>query len=88
MVTISVPYNDMLTAARSLREQANIIRVEIQRLDEAVHNIQWMSTRAQGFFQSWDSQRPNMNNWATKLESFALELETQARNMQAADTQS
>jgi hypothetical protein len=33
----------------------------------------------------WEEARPQMQNWVTILESFASDLENQARRMQTAD---
>jgi uncharacterized protein YukE len=44
-----------------------------------------MGKRADRFFQLWNETLPEMEQWVMILETFAAELEDQARRMQAAD---
>ena len=82
---IRVPYAELLQRAAHIRQEADNVRAEIQRLEEAVESLQWMGKRAQRFFQMWERARPEMQQWVTTLEAFASSLEAQARRMQAAD---
>ncbi len=82
---VRVPYVELFQRASRIRQEADIIRAEIQTLTETVENIQWMGRRAERFFALWDDTRPEMEDWARILEGFAVSLEEQARRMQAAD---
>jgi WXG100 family type VII secretion target len=82
---IKVPYTELYQRANRIRQQAEIVRAEIQTLAETVDSVQWMGRRAEKFFAMWEEARPEMESWATVLESFANDLENQARRMQAAD---
>ncbi len=82
---IRVPYSELFQRAASIRQQAEVVRQEINTLDETVTSIDWMGQRAQRFFNMWEEARPQMQQWVTTLESFANDLENQARRMQTAD---
>ncbi|MDQ7024079.1 MAG: WXG100 family type VII secretion target [Anaerolineae bacterium] len=82
---IRVPYVELYQRAARIRQEADSVRAEIQRLEEAVETVQWMGKRAERFFQMWERARPEMQQWVTALEAFARSLENQARRMQAAD---
>ncbi|KXK24674.1 MAG: hypothetical protein UZ15_CFX003000183 [Chloroflexi bacterium OLB15] len=82
---IRVPYTELFQRAASIRQQAEVVRQEISTLDETVTSIDWMGQRAQRFFNMWEEARPQMQQWVTILESFATDLENQARRMQTAD---
>ncbi|MBE2184521.1 MAG: WXG100 family type VII secretion target [Anaerolineae bacterium] len=82
---IRVPYTELFQRAASIRQQAEVVRQEINTLDETVTSIDWMGQRAQRFFNMWEEARPQMQQWVTTLESFATDLENQARRMQTAD---
>jgi WXG100 family type VII secretion target len=82
---IRVPYTELFQRAASIRQQAEIVRQEINTLNETVQSINWMGRRAERFFNMWEEARPQMQNWVTILESFASDLENQARRMQTAD---
>lgn len=82
---IRVPYTELFQRAASIRQQAEVVRQEINTLDETVTSIDWMGQRAQRFFNMWEEARPQMQQWVTILESFANDLENQARRMQTAD---
>jgi WXG100 family type VII secretion target len=82
---IQVPYTELFQRAARIRQQAETVRGEIRTLQETVDSIQWIGTRAERFFAMWDEARPEMESWVTILESFASDLENQARRMQQAD---
>jgi WXG100 family type VII secretion target len=82
---VKVPYAELLQRAARIRQEAEIVRAEIQTLKETVESIQWIGKRAEKFFALWDETRPEMENWVQILETFANDLEDQARRMQAAD---
>jgi WXG100 family type VII secretion target len=82
---IRVPYTELFQRAASIRQQADVVRTEIGTLNETVASIDWMGQRAQRFFNMWEEARPTMEQWVTILESFATDLENQARRMQSAD---
>ncbi len=82
---IRVPYTELFQRAAAIRQQAEVVRQEINTLDETVTSIDWMGQRAQRFFNMWEEARPQMQQWVTILESFATDLENQARRMQTAD---
>jgi WXG100 family type VII secretion target len=82
---IKVPYSELFQRASVIRSKADLVRGEIKKLDGTVANIQWMGQRAQKFFDMWAQAKPDMEAWATILDNFANDLETQARKMQAAD---
>lgn len=82
---VKVPYAELLQRAARIRQEAEIVRAEIQTLKETVESIQWIGKRAEKFFMLWDETRPEMENWVQILETFANDLEDQARRMQAAD---
>jgi WXG100 family type VII secretion target len=82
---IRVPYTELFQRAASIRQQAEAVRNEINLLNTTVAEIHWMGQRAQRFFDMWEDARPQMENWVTVLENFAIDLENQARRMQAAD---
>ena len=82
---IQVPYTELFQRATRIRQQAETVRGEIRTLQETVDSIQWIGNRAERFFGMWDEARPEMESWVTILESFASDLENQARRMQQAD---
>lgn len=82
---VKVPYAELFARAARVRQEADAVRAEIQRLSETVESIQWIGKRADRFFTLWEETRPEMENWVRVLEGFAAELEDQARRMQAAD---
>lgn len=82
---IKVPYSELFERAARIRQEADAVRTEINRLTQAVESIQWMGRRADRFFNMWNDARPEMETWVQTLEAFANDLEDQARRMQAAD---
>jgi WXG100 family type VII secretion target len=82
---IRVPYTELFQRAARIRQQAEVVRTEIQTLTRTVESIEWMGKRADKFFATWHDARPEMETWVTILENFASELENQARRMQAVD---
>jgi len=82
---VRVPYVELYQRAARIRQEAQVIRAEIQTLTETVETIQWMGQRAERFFALWEETRPEMEGWVRTLESFADALEDQARRIQAAD---
>lgn len=82
---IKVPYTELLQRAQRIRQQAEVVRQEIQTLSETVESIQWIGRRADRFFAMWETAKPEMESWALILENFANDLELQAQRMQAAD---
>ena len=82
---VKVPYAELLQRTVRIRQEADIVRTEINTLDETIETLQWMGKRADRFFSMWHETRPEMQNWVKILESFADDLEDQARRMQAAD---
>lgn len=82
---VKVPYVELLHRASRIRQEAERVRAELLNLTRTVESIHWMGKRAERFFAMWEEARPQMENWAKTLESFADELEHQARRIQAAD---
>jgi WXG100 family type VII secretion target len=82
---IRVPYTELFQRAATIRQQADAVRNEINTLNETVESINWMGRRAERFFNMWADARPQMERWVQILESFATDLENQARRMQTAD---
>lgn len=82
---VKVPYAELLQRAARIRQEAETVRTEIRTLRESIESIEWMGKRADRFFQLWHETLPEMENWVMILETFANELEDQARRMQAAD---
>jgi WXG100 family type VII secretion target len=82
---IKVPYVELFQRAQRIRQQADTVRSEIQALNDTVESVQWMGKRAERFFAMWEEAKPEMENWVLILETFANDLENQARRMQAVD---
>jgi len=82
---VRVPYAELVHRASRIRQEAETIRAEIRTLKAAVESVQWMGRRAERFFTVWNETVPEMEQWVAILESFASELEDQARRMQLAD---
>lgn len=82
---VKVPYAELLQRAARIRQEADTIRAEMKTLRETIESIEWMGKRADRFFQLWHETLPEMEQWVMILETFAAELEDQARRMQAAD---
>jgi len=82
---IKVPYVELFQRAQRIRQQADTVRSEIQALNDTVQSVQWMGKRAERFFAMWEEAKPEMENWVLILETFANDLENQARRMQAVD---
>lgn len=82
---VKVPYTELFQRAASIRQQADAVRREITNLSETIGSIEWIGSRADRFFRMWDEALPEMQSWVTILESFATDLENQARRMQSAD---
>lgn len=82
---VRVPYAELVHRASRIRQEAETIRAEIRTLKTAVESVQWMGRRAERFFTVWNETVPEMEQWVAILESFASELEDQARRMQLAD---
>lgn len=82
---VKVPYTELVHRAARIRQEADTIRSEIRALKTAVESVQWMGRRAERFFTVWNETVPEMEQWVQILESFATELEDQARRMQLAD---
>lgn len=82
---VKVPYTELVYRASRIRQEAETIRAEIRTLKSAVESVQWMGRRAERFFTVWGETIPEMEQWVQILESFAAELEDQARRMQLAD---
>jgi WXG100 family type VII secretion target len=82
---IKVPYQEMQQRAGVIRQQASLVRAEVQALETNVDSVEWMGNRARRFFDMWEEARPMMLQWADILEAFADELEQQARRMEAVD---
>ncbi|MEO0564798.1 MAG: WXG100 family type VII secretion target [Chloroflexota bacterium] len=82
---VKVPYAELLQRAARIRSEAETVKSEIRVLRESIDSIQWMGKRADRFFTLWNETLPEMEQWVLILETFASELEDQARRMQAAD---
>ncbi len=82
---VKVPYAELLQRAARIRQEADAIRAEMKTLRETIESVEWMGKRADRFFTLWNETLPEMENWIAILETFAAELEDQARRMQAAD---
>lgn len=82
---VKVPYAELLQRAARIRQEAETVKSEISTLRETIEGLEWIGKRADRFFQLWHETIPEMENWVTILETFAAELEDQARRMQAAD---
>lgn len=82
---VRVPYAELVHRASRIRQEADTIRAEIRTLKTAVESVQWMGRRAERFFTVWNETVPEMEQWVAILDSFASELEDQARRMQLAD---
>ena len=82
---VKVPYAELMQRAARIRQEAETVRQEIKTLRETIESIEWMGKRADRFFQLWNETLPEMENWVIILDTFAAELEEQARRMQAAD---
>lgn len=82
---IKIPYLELLHRASRIRQEAEAVRTEIAVLTRTVESIHWMGKRAERFFAMWEQARPQMETWAKTLDSFADELEHQARRIQAVD---
>jgi WXG100 family type VII secretion target len=82
---VRVPYTELVHRAGRIRQEADTIRTEIRVLKTAIESVQWMGRRAERFFTVWNETVPEMEQWVQILESFAAELEDQARRMQLAD---
>jgi WXG100 family type VII secretion target len=85
MSKIIVPYDEMIQRAGTIRQQAELVRAEVQILDANVKNVEWMGNRARRFFDMWEQARPQMLEWARILEAFAAELEDQGRRIRDVD---
>lgn len=83
---IKVPYEEMFSRSRTIQQQAELVRAEVQKLDNEVQSLEWMGQRASKFQETWQSARPFMLEWATTLETFASELHDKATRMKNADT--
>jgi WXG100 family type VII secretion target len=82
---VKVPYAELYQRAARIRSEAETVKTEIRSLREAIQSIEWMGKRADRFFALWNETLPEMEQWVVILETFAAELEDQARRMQAAD---
>ena len=82
---IKVPYTEMQQRASTIRQQASLVRAEVQALETNVDSVQWMGNRASKFFNMWEEARPAMLQWADILDAFADELDAQAKRMEAVD---
>jgi len=82
---VRIPYAELLHRASRIRQEAELVRAEIQNLNQTVETLHWMGKRADRFFRMWEESRPEMESWVRTLENFANELEQQARRIQAAD---
>ncbi|MBL8116401.1 MAG: WXG100 family type VII secretion target [Anaerolineae bacterium] len=82
---IKVPYTELFQRAARIRQEADVIRAEIETLRQTVESVQWMGKRAERFFTLWNDTIPEMERWVATLQGFADELESQARRMQLAD---
>lgn len=82
---VKVPYAELLQRAARIRQEADTVRNEVKTLKETMQSIEWMGKRADRFFAMWNETLPEMEQWVNTLETFATELEDQARRMQAAD---
>ncbi|MBN8618578.1 MAG: WXG100 family type VII secretion target [Anaerolineae bacterium] len=82
---IKVPYTELFQRAARIRQEADVIRTEIETLRQTVESVQWMGKRAERFFTLWNDTIPEMERWVATLQGFADELESQARRMQLAD---
>lgn len=82
---VRVPYTELVHRAGRIRQEADTIRAEIRTLKSTVESLQWMGRRAERFFTVWNETLPEMEQWVHILESFASELEDQARRIQLAD---
>ncbi|GIK28283.1 MAG: WXG100 family type VII secretion target [Chloroflexi bacterium] len=82
---VRVPYTELVHRAGRIRQEADTIRAEIRTLKSTVESLQWMGRRAERFFTVWNETLPEMEQWVHILESFAAELEDQARRIQLAD---
>lgn len=82
---VKVPYTELFQRAARIRQEADVIRAEIETLRQTVESVQWMGKRAERFFTLWNDTIPEMERWVATLQGFADELESQARRMQLAD---
>ncbi len=82
---IKVPYVEMQQRAATIRQQASLVRAEVQALEANVDTVEWMGNRARRFFDMWEEARPQMLQWADILDAFADELDQQAKRMEMVD---
>ncbi|MEL6148702.1 MAG: WXG100 family type VII secretion target [Chloroflexota bacterium] len=82
---VKVPYVELLQRAARIRQEAETIKAEMRTLRDTIEGLEWMGKRADRFFSLWNETLPEMEQWVMILETFATELEEQARRMQAAD---
>lgn len=76
------------TSAGNIEENAQIIRTEVQRVDEVLAALRgtFLGNRASAFFQQYDGARDTMQQWDDVVLSFAEELRTAAARLRAADS--
>jgi WXG100 family type VII secretion target len=82
---VKVPYAELYQRATRIRQEADTIRAEIKTMRESIESVEWIGKRADRFFRLWHETLPEMESWVSILDSFAAELEEQARRIQAVD---
>lgn len=82
---VKIPYAELYQRASRIRQEADTIRAEIKQMRASIESIEWIGKRADRFFMLWHETLPEMESWVNTLETFAAELEDQARRIQAAD---
>jgi len=85
MSMIKVPYVEMQQRAATIRQQATLVRAEVEALDNNVKSVNWIGNRASHYFSMWEQARPQMLQWAQILDAFADELDQQAKRMEIVD---
>jgi WXG100 family type VII secretion target len=82
---IQVPYSELFQRSNSIRQQAQIVEEEINRLDEVIESLEWMGNRGGRFKDHWHDAVPVMRDWVQTLRNFADDLNNQGQRMKAAD---
>jgi WXG100 family type VII secretion target len=79
MTTYVIPWQEMLQRAQAMRDQAQTIQNEINRINQTVEALDWMGQWAEAFFGDWENNaRPAMQEMVTTLNQLADDLEAQA----------
>lgn len=79
MTTYQIPWQEMIQRASAMRDQAQTIQGEINRINGTVESLDWMGNWAQAFFRDWENTaRPAMEQMVTTLNQVADDLESHA----------